>query len=225
MRVSLVSDTLLLVELGHVIDPDVNERAIQLAARLRHRVGSGVRDVVPSYCSVGVHIDPLLVDLPLLEALIEREAAEVAGVTAPEARAAIEIPVRYGGEAGPDLAGVADWAGLTTDEVVRRHTARAHRVYMLGFVPGFTYMGGVDPAIAAPRHRVPREKVAAGSVGIAGEQTGIYPIVTPGGWQIIGRTDLAIFDPGRDPACLLAPGDLVRFVPVAQTGARRGKAR
>jgi len=219
MRIQFVSDTLLLVELGQAIDPDVNERVVQLAARLQHRVGPGVRDVVPSYCSVGIHIDPLLVDLPLLEALIEREAAAVADVGAPLSRMPIEIPVHYGGDAGPDLEGVAAWAGLPVDEVVRRHTARVHRVYMLGFVPGFAYMGGVDPAIAAPRHRVPREKVMAGSVGIAGEQTGVYPTATPGGWQIIGRTELVIFESSREPACLLGPGDLVRFVAVGRAGA------
>ncbi|MGE3276083.1 MAG: 5-oxoprolinase subunit PxpB [Vicinamibacterales bacterium] len=214
MEVRLVSDTLILVDLGQRIDPGINAGAIALARRLSAAAVRGVRDVVPSYCSVGVHIDPLLVDLPALERLIEREGRDLAGEAPPEARAPVEIPVRYGGEAGPDLDALAAHAGLTVAEVVQLHTERLHRVYMLGFVPGFAYMGGVDPRIAAPRHRVPRERVPAGSVGIAGEQTGIYPIETPGGWQIIGRTDLAVFDAARDPACLLAPGDLVRFVAI-----------
>lgn len=126
----------------------------------------------------------------------------------------VEIPVRYGGEDGPDLAAVALWANCTPADVVTRHSQRTYRVYMLGFVPGFSYMGSVDPSIAAPRHRVPRERVPAGSVGIAGEQTGVYPIVTPGGWQLIGRTDVAMFDAARTPPTLVNPGDLVRFVPV-----------
>jgi KipI family sensor histidine kinase inhibitor len=128
----------------------------------------------------------------------------------------IQIPVSYGGEYGPDLDAVAEFAGLTPAQVVERHAARTYRVYMLGFVPGFAYMGRVERALAAPRHRVPRERVPAGSVGIAGEQTGVYPIETPGGWQLIGRTPMAMFDPRRDPPSALAPGDSVRFVPAGQ---------
>jgi KipI family sensor histidine kinase inhibitor len=126
----------------------------------------------------------------------------------------IEIPVQYGGDGGPDLAAVAQFAGCTEEEVIARHSGVTYRVYMLGFVPGFSYMGRVDPNIAAPRHRVPRERVAAGSVGIAGGQTGVYPVDSPGGWQLIGRTDRVMFDPNREQPSLLAPGDLVRFVPV-----------
>ena len=105
-------------------------------------------------------------------------------------------------------------AGCSIDEVVARHSARTYRVYMLGFIPGFAYMGRVDPSIAAPRHRVPRERVPAGSVGIAGLQTGVYPVESPGGWQLIGRTATVMFDPNRQVPSLLAPGDLVRFVPI-----------
>jgi KipI family sensor histidine kinase inhibitor len=121
--------------------------------------------------------------------------------------------VSYGGADGPDLDAVAAFAGCTPEEVVERHAGRTYRVYMLGFVPGFAYMGRVDPTIAAPRHRMPREKVPAGSVGIAGEQTGVYPMETPGGWQLVGRTRLQMFDASRERPSLLAPGDLVRFVP------------
>ena len=127
----------------------------------------------------------------------------------------IEIPVQYGGDGGPDLNAVAGHAGCSEQEVIARHTQRTYRVYMLGFVPGFAYMGRVDPAIAAPRHRVPRERVPAGSVGIAGGQTGVYPVDSPGGWQLIGRTATVMFDANRAAPSLLAPGDLVRFVAVA----------
>lgn len=211
-------DAMLLVELAAVIDPVVNERVIALAAGLRGRQLRGVRDVVPGYCAVGVHFDPLHTDLPALEHAIADEAAAVAVIETPPARSPIEIDVQYGGDAGPDLEAVAVHAGCTPAEVIARHAARVYRVYMLGFVPGFAYMGRVDASIAAPRHRVPRERVPAGSVGIAGEQTGVYPVTSPGGWQLIGRTAKLMFDPSRTPPSLLAPGDLVRFVPT--TGLR-----
>jgi inhibitor of KinA len=207
-------DTMLLVEWEQVIDPAVNQRAIALAARLQARVGHLVRDIVPGYCSLGVHFDPLLTDITALERAIDEEAAQVRDDEAAADRPPIEIPVRYGGEAGPDLEDVAEWAGCTPAEVVERHVGRIYRVYMLGFVPGFAYMGRVDPCIAAPRRRVPRERVPAGSVGIAGEQTGVYPTATPGGWRLIGQTDAVMFDASRDTPNLVRPGDLVRFVPI-----------
>jgi len=206
-------DTMLLVEWEQVVDPEVNERAIRVASRLQARLGHVVRDIVPSYCSVGIHFDPLLTDLAALERVVQEEATRAAAADATDERRPFEIRVRYGGDAGPDLAAVAEWASCSPADVVEMHAARTYRVYMLGFVPGFAYMGRVDSRIAAPRHRVPRDAVAAGSVGIAGEQTGVYPISTPGGWQIIGRTDAVMFDPARTPASLLGPGDLVRFVP------------
>jgi inhibitor of KinA len=207
-------DTMLLVEWEQVVDPVVNQRAIALAARLQARIGHLVRDIVPGYCSLGVHFDPLVTDMVALERAIGDEANLVRDDEAPFEAAVVEIPVRYGGADGPDLEGVAEWAGCTTDDVVKRHTEVTYRVYMLGFVPGFAYMGRVDAAIAAPRHRVPRERVPAGSVGIAGAQTGVYPIATPGGWRIIGRTDTVMFDAARPTPNLVRPGDLVRFVRV-----------
>jgi KipI family sensor histidine kinase inhibitor len=122
--------------------------------------------------------------------------------------------VRYGGESGPDLDEVAALSGLSRGEVVERHAARTYRVFMLGFLPGFAYLGTLDPAIQVPRRTTPRSAVASGSVGLAGAQTGVYPRVSPGGWQIIGRSDVRLFDPGLDPPSRLAPGDRVRFVPV-----------
>ncbi|MSO51373.1 MAG: allophanate hydrolase [Acidobacterium sp.] len=215
MRIRECGDSMLLVELASVIDPLVNTRAIALATRLRDRQARGVRDVAPGYCTIGVHFDPLQTDLLALEAAIADEAALVETMVTELSQAPIEIGVIYGGEAGPDLAAVAERAGCTPADVVERHTARTYRVYMLGFVPGFAYMGRVDATIAMPRHRVPRERVPAGSVGIAGEQTGVYPVASPGGWQLIGRTSTVMFDPTRSQASLLAPGDEVRFVPLA----------
>lgn len=207
---------MLLVEWEQAIDPAINERAIALAARLQARVGSLVRDIVPGYCSLGVHYDPLLTDIAVLERAIEEEARALGPEAAARERPVIEIPVRYGGADGPDLDDVAEWAGCTVADVVERHAGRAYRVYMLGFVPGFAYMGRVDASIAAPRHRVPRERVPAGSVGLAGEQTGVYPSATPGGWRLIGRTTALMFDASRETPNLVRPGDLVRFVPLTR---------
>jgi KipI family sensor histidine kinase inhibitor len=205
---------MLLIELDPVIDPVINERAIVLAARIRAHRARGVRDVAPGYSTLGIHFDPLQTDLAALELTIEREFAGLAALDTIADREIIEIPVHYGGAGGPDLEAVAAFAGCSTAEVIARHSGQVYRVYMLGFVPGFAYMGKVDPSIAAPRHRVPREKVPAGSVGIAGLQTGVYPVDSPGGWQLIGRTNSVIFDPSRDRPSLLAAGDRVRFVPV-----------
>lgn len=205
---------MLLVEFEPVIDPVVNERAIALAARLRGRNLRGVRDVAPGYCTVGVHFDPLQTDLAALEHAIADDGGAVAEIESLATPTPIEIGVHYGGPDGPDLGAVAAYAGCTEDEVIERHAGRVYRVYMLGFVPGFAYMGRVEPSIAAPRHRVPRQRVAAGSVGIAGLQTGVYPVASPGGWQLIGRAERVMFDPGRTPPSLLSPGDLVRFVPI-----------
>jgi KipI family sensor histidine kinase inhibitor len=203
---------MLLVELEPVIDPVINERAILLASRIRARAARGVRDVAPGYCTFAVHFDPIQTDLAALEHAIEVEFASVEAVETIGDRAIIEIPVQYGGDGGPDLKAVAERAGCSEQEVIERHMHRTYRVYMLGFVPGFAYMGRVDPVIAAPRHRVPRERVPAGSVGIAGEQTGVYPVESPGGWQVIGRTPTVMFDANRATPSLLAPGDLIRFV-------------
>jgi KipI family sensor histidine kinase inhibitor len=134
------------------------------------------------------------------------EAAEVDVGTAE-----IEIPVHYGGADGPDLAALAKQLNLSVDELVKRHTQADYIVFFLGFQPGFAYLGGLDPTLHAPRHPKPRLEVPAGSVGIGGEQTGIYPAVSPGGWQLLGRTDLKLFDPARNPPTLMQPGDRVRF--------------
>ena len=214
MRIHLSGDTMMLVELEHAIDPMTNRRVIALAERLQARLGNRVRDIVPAYCSVGIHFDPLTTDLAALQGVIEREAAQDVVASRKNDRSVVEIAVRYGGTDGPDLQSVAEWAQCSPEEVIERHSSRTYRVYMLGFVPGFSYMGRVDERIAAPRRRVPRDRVPAGSVGIAGEQTGVYPIATPGGWQLIGRTDAVMFDASRSRPSLLQPGDEVRFVPL-----------
>jgi KipI family sensor histidine kinase inhibitor len=215
-RLRFSGDTLLLVELGDGIDPATHARVMQVAAHVAAAGLPGVRDVVPAYASVGIHFDPLHADLSAIERTV-KAAPKAAATSAPSDRAVVEIPVCYGGAHGPDLDQLAAWSGLTAEEVVQRHAGRTYRVYMLGFVPGFAYMAHVDPAIAVPRRRVPRERVPVGSVGIAGEQTCVYPSATPGGWYLIGRSPVRQFDATAVPPSRCLPGDTVRFVRITAT--------
>jgi len=202
-------DAGLLLRLGSTIEPAVNARAVAIAEAFRTQRFDGVRDVIATYHSVAVHFDPGVADRDALKAALESTAA----TTAPHGGGAlIEVPVAYGGEAGPDLDDVAAFSGLSAREVIDRHRGHEYRVFMLGFMPGFPYMGTVDARIAAARRETPRVRVAAGSVGIAGAQTGVYPFASPGGWQIIGRTSLPLFDITRPQPALMAAGDRVRFV-------------
>ncbi len=208
-------DSALLLELGEpVIDPDLNARAIAVARAIREQAIPGVRDVVSTFRSVAVFFDPLSTDVAAVAAALHH--AENAAPSSVAGRT-VDIPVVYGGESGPDLAELAAFARSTPEAVIERHAGTVYRVYMIGFLPGFPYMAHVDATIAAPRRAIPRLRVAAGSVGIAGMQTGIYPRESPGGWQIIGRTASTIFDQAQLPPALLAPGDRVRFVPTQES--------
>ncbi len=208
-------DSALLLELDGGIDPAVNARAIAVAGAIRGQAIPGVRDVVSTYRSVAVYFDPLRLDVLHLRDLVVRAAGAAPATTHGRT---IDVPVVYGGDAGPDLADVAAFAGLRPEDVIARHAGVEYRVYMLGFLPGFAYLGSVPREIAMPRRATPRPRVEAGSVGIAGAQTAVYPRASPGGWQIIGRTRLRLFDPQRMPPSVLAPGDTVRFVPASRQG-------
>jgi len=214
----VAGDAAVTVELEPRIDPVINARVVALAARVRAARYAGVRDVVPSYSAVTVYFDPLRTDLDRLWAALE--AAAAGPVREAWGGREILVPVRYGGAAGPDLAEVAAFAGCSMDEVVRRHTAPRYRVYMVGFLPGFPYLGTVDARLAMPRRSSPRLRVPAGSVGIAGAQTGIYPTTAPGGWRLIGIADVQPFDAGREPPALFLPGDAVRFTAVSRETGR-----
>ncbi|HEX7685065.1 MAG TPA: 5-oxoprolinase subunit PxpB [Trinickia sp.] len=168
-----------------------------------------VVDVVPGMNNLTIVFDPLRADLEALARQMAEAWDQAVGLT-PSTRE-IDIPVRYGGEDGPDLQAVADYTGLSVDEVVKRHASAEYVVFFVGFQPGFAYLGGLDASLHMPRRAVPRLEVPAGSVGIGGEQTGVYPAASPGGWQLIGRTAVAMFDPSRNPPTLLQPGDRVRF--------------
>ncbi len=200
----------LLVTLGHGLSPATNSRVHLLAARLRGRDIHGVIDLTPAYAALLCRFDGSeLVERQLREA-IEAELEQRAG--APDStKRKIELPVSYGGEHGPDLAELAAEHNLTQEEVITLHTGAKYHVYFLGFMPGFAYLGGLPERLAAPRLATPRLRVPAGSVGIAGLQTGVYPLASPGGWRIIGRTPVQMWDAGRESPSLLLPGDEVRF--------------
>jgi inhibitor of KinA len=215
MRIVPAGDSAVVVELEDRIDPAVNAKAIALAEAVQAAGLHGVRDVVPTYRSVAVYFDPLRVDYDALLALLE--SSERSPATGSRTASRVRIPVCYGDDLGPDLAEVASFAGVGEDDVVRMHTAVRYRVFMLGFVAGFAYLGAVDERIAMPRHATPRLKVPLGSVGIAGSQTGVYPAETPGGWRLIGRTPVKPFDPDRADPFLMKAGDEVDFYAITRT--------
>ncbi|EKP95172.1 TIGR00370 family protein [Thermaerobacter subterraneus DSM 13965] len=208
-------DRALVVEFGNEISPAIHARVRALTQALQVRPIPGVMEVVPTYRSVLVYFDPMQVapaalEQGLLDLVRNREALQLPAPTV------TVIPVCYGGEFGPDLPFVCEHTGLSADEVIRIHTGRDYLIYMLGFTPGFPYLGGMDERIAAPRLESPRTKIPAGSVGIAGKQTGVYPVESPGGWRIIGQTPIKLYDPYRQPPVLLAPGNYVRFKAVTR---------
>jgi len=215
-RIRAQGEAGVVVELGDAIGDAVNARVHALARLVRERLAGDVDEVVPSYCSLLVVHDPVRVGRAGLVRRLRALASRVP-VRAPGAPPrVVRIPVRYGGPGGPDLEEAARLCGLAPDELVRIHAAPVYRVHLLGFTPGFPYLGGLDPRLAVPRLAVPRTRVPAGSVAIGGGQTGIYPVESPGGWRVVGRTPLRLFDPAPGAArpFLLDPGDGVRFLPV-----------
>lgn len=204
-----------LLRFGNVIAPEVNARVHATARQIDGQRPAWLLDVVPAYSTLLLVLD--LAAFPGRDAQAEaiawlhRQTFEADNA---DAGHEIEIAVHYGGSDGPDLVDVARHAGLDVDELIARHSAVRYTVAMLGFAPGFPYLIGLDPTLAMPRLDTPRARVDAGSVGIGGAQTGVYPKAGPGGWRIIGRTRQTLFDAARDPPALLAPGDHVRFVPV-----------
>lgn len=209
-RLVPVGDSCLSILFEEKIDPVVNAHCVAIATSLEQCSRLGIRDVVPTYYGVTVHFDPLQIDREELGAELSVLAAMDMPGTGADAEPVL-IPVKYGDEAGPDLAAVAEFGRCSEHDVIRLHSRRLYRVYMLGFLPGFAYLASVDARIAMPRLDVPRIRVPAGSVGIAGLQTGIYPCEAPGGWRIIGRTLTKVFDPTCATPCVLRAGDYVKF--------------
>jgi len=212
-----MGDRSLLVELGEKIAPDVNRRVLELMLQLQQARLPGVREFAPGYRSLLVVFDPLKLSASELKACITDVAGRPGSAGLPQAKL-LTVPVFYGGDYGPDLEGVAGHLGISTDEVIRLHTETMYRVYMIGFTPGYPYMGELPAALAVPRRSTPRTRVPKGSVGIAQRQTGIYSAESPGGWQIIGWTPIELFDPTRQLPSLLEMGDRVKFEAVRQVG-------
>lgn len=206
-----VGDCGLLAVCGSEIDEGVGDKVSALDGAVRAANLPGLVETVPAFASLLVRYDPLRTDYDTLAAAVQPLAARTRAHRHHGGRV-VTIPVCYGGDYGPDLEFVAQHAGLSEGEVVRRHTAPKYRIYMLGFLPGFPYLGGLDPALFTPRLQNPRTAIPAGSVGIGGQQTGVYPVASPGGWQLIGRTPLKLFDPQRPLS--YAAGDRIRFTPI-----------
>jgi inhibitor of KinA len=211
-RISRVGEETWLVEFEPRLDTAINERVLALAAALDRERPAGVFDVVPAYASLAMHADLDLVDevslMSTLEKLLALDGSRTFGART------LEIPVCYDPPFALDLETVREASGCTASEIVSRHSDVTYRVFMLGFLPGFPYMGLVHESIAVPRRATPRPLVPAGSVGIAGRQTGVYPIDSPGGWQIVGRTPTRLFDAASGEPPMVRPGDHVRFVPI-----------
>jgi KipI family sensor histidine kinase inhibitor len=217
-RIDPFGDAALLVTLGDEVDEALNERAHALARLVLRRRAAGDPPwgvPVPGYASVLVPFDPGRISPAEAEARLTDLLAEPwEDAALPQAGPTLHaIPVRYGGEDGPDLDEVATRTGLSRAEVVERHASVDYRVYLLGFAPGFAYLGVLPPELELPRRPEPRTRVPAGSVAIAGRQTAVYPFATPGGWHLLGRTDAVLWDPTADPPATLRPGDRVRFLP------------
>lgn len=220
--VEALGEEAVLLRFGDGIDAACNDTVHRWAARCRAAQPPWLLDCVPAFASLAFFVDPFGFDDPRADPVaVVREwlaravaAVDDAVMAASEQRRVVEIPVCYDREFAPDLDALAAHAGLTPDEVIARHVRARYTVAMIGFAPGFPYLLGLDPALAMPRLATPRTHVAAGSVGIGGAQAGIYPRESPGGWRIIGRTPLCLFDPARDPPALLAPADTVQFVAI-----------
>ncbi|MBR3770099.1 MAG: 5-oxoprolinase subunit PxpB [Lachnospiraceae bacterium] len=215
IRILTAGDSSLLVEFGKEISPDINRKIAATVQLMKEQHIEGVVDIIPAFCSLLINYDPRVISYEemkqRMQDLIKVDAKAEAG-----RKRVFEIPVCYGGEYGPDIANIAKNAGLSEKEVIEIHSSRDYLIYMLGFLPGFTYLGGLDERIHTPRLATPRIKINAGSVGIGGSQTGIYPLDSPGGWQLMGMTPVKTYDPEREIPILVEAGDYIRFVPITE---------
>ena len=214
-KILTAGDSALLIEFEQKIAPEINAQITAFVHLLKEQHIEGVTDLILAFASLLINYDPRVIGYKDLKARIEEllkiEVSEEAG----DARV-FEIPVCYGGEYGPDIANIAENAGISEQEVIDIHCSKDYLIYMLGFLPGFVYLGGLDERIHTPRLANPRISIPAGSVGIAASQTGIYPLNSPGGWQLLGMTPVKTYDPERETPILVEAGDYIRFVPVTE---------
>ncbi len=208
-----LGDTGIRIQFGNTIDPEINRQIHSYCQRLEKESIPGVIEWVPSYCAITIYYKPYIIQYHDLLQRLKKIAQQLQDHTAAPAEVII-LPVLYGGEWGPDLQSVAQKNGLSTEEVIQLHSETKYLIYMMGFLPGFPYLGGMTDKIATPRLEVPRQRVPSGSVGIAGSQTGVYPLESPGGWRIIGRTPVRLYDPHREDPILLKTGNYIQFRPI-----------
>ena len=212
-RFLYAGDRALVVELGDGIDPELNRRLHSLRGAIDKAALRGVSDLIATYRSLLVYYDPISTDVERLKEELVRIERRV-DTSGPSRSRIVHLPTFYGGDYGPDLDSVAEHTGLSDEQVIETHSAADYLIYMMGFSPGFPYLGGLDERLHTPRLSTPRTEIPAGSVGIADSQTGVYPVASPGGWRLIGRTPLRLFDPTAEPPSLLVAGDYVRFTPL-----------
>lgn len=213
VRFSPAGEQGIVIQLGSSIEEETNRKIRYLMQRLSSR--REILEMIPTFCSLLILFDLKKTSYARMETLLRGELPHLNQLPTQE-KIIHRIPVCYGGEFGEDLDFVAQHAGLTPEEVVKLHSGRDYLIYMLGFLPGFAYLGGMDERLFCPRLDSPRVRIPAGSVGIGGEQTGVYPLDSPGGWRLIGRTPLKPYDPGREKAFLYQAGEYIRFVPVSR---------
>lgn len=222
IRFLTAGDSSLLIEFGEEISPEINKKITATVQLMKAQQIEGVVDLIPAFCSLLINYDPRIITYENLQKRMEHLVK--LDVTAEQAsKKVIEIPVCYGGEYGPDIENIAEHAGLTVEEVIKIHSSRDYLIYMLGFLPGFAYLGGLEECLHTPRLANPRIKINAGSVGIGGSQTGIYPLDSPGGWQLLGMTPVTVYDPLREVPILYEAGEYIRFVPVDEAEYKRIK--
>lgn len=215
VKILPAGDCAMSVEFGSEINEKVNGLVLALETALQKAEIKGLTETVPSYRSLLIYYNPCIMGYKEMEQVIKNFTAslDAAGSTP---KRIIKIPVCYGGKYGEDLMDVAKHTGLAAEEVVHRHSSKDYLIYMLGFLPGFAYLGGLDKALATPRLQTPRKSIPAGSVAIGGEQTGVYPLASPGGWRLIGTTPVKPYDPTRQEPFLYKAGDYIRFFPVSE---------
>jgi len=223
-KISAVGDSSVLIEFENEISPEINAKITSLVRLIKEQQIKGITDMIPSFRALLVNYEPRVISYSRIRRRLSELARFEARTTESSAKI-FEIPVCYAGEYAPDIDHIAKRAGLSVKEVIKIHSGRDYLIYMLGFMPGFPYLGGLDERIHTPRLETPRVQIRAGSVGIGGTQTGIYPLDSPGGWQLLGMTPVKTYDPMREQPILFEAGDYIRFVPIDKSQFNEIKAQ